>query len=257
MHLLLCNDDGYKAKGIQILAKHLNSLGHKITVVAPNGERSAQSHAMTFYQPIKLLKVSENEFAVDGTPADCVALALSKILREDPPDYIISGTNHGLNVGIDVNYSGTVGAATEAALMGYKAIAVSADIEGLSGEKQNAIFLKAAEIVGQVLKEAAHIDWPKWEVLNINVPQIAKKVVIAECGGESLYVPHIEEVNLTYKKDLNIYLIGGLSRYEPQDMSQDVSLISTENVTFSFVRAKQSSTISNKSLEKIIGSIKI
>ncbi|MGY3804081.1 5'/3'-nucleotidase SurE [Pigmentibacter ruber] len=257
MHLLLCNDDGYKAKGIQILAKYLNSLGHKITVVAPNGERSAQSHAMTFYQPVKITEISSNEYAVDGTPADCVALGLSKLLKENPPDFVISGINHGLNVGIDVNYSGTVGAATEAALMGYKAIAVSADIEGLKGEQQEGLFLQAAKIVGQVLENAKTLDWPRLEVLNINVPQKAVQICIAECGGESLYVPHIEELSVQSKKNIGVYLIGGLSRYEPHDMSQDVSLISTGNVTLSFVRTKQSSTVSNQKLGKIVGSLKI
>jgi 5'-nucleotidase len=130
MHLLLSNDDGYQAQGIQILAKHLQSLGHKITVVAPSGEQSAQSHAMTFYQPIRVRQILENTYAVDGSPADCVALALTKILPpHEKPDFVIAGINHGLNVGIDVNYSGTVGAATEASLMGYKAIAVSADVQ--------------------------------------------------------------------------------------------------------------------------------
>lgn len=257
MHLLLCNDDGYKAKGIQVLAKHLLSLGHSVSIVAPAGERSAQSHAMTFYQPLKLSKVSESEYAVDGTPADCIALGLGKVLQDNPPDYVISGINHGLNVGIDVNYSGTVGAATEAALMGFKAIAVSADIEGLGAEQQQQLFQQTAEVIGKVLENIEKIDWPRLEVLNINVPQHAKAIAIAECGGESLYVPHIQEVKLQYKKDINIYILGGISRYEPQDMSQDVSLVSTGNITFSFVRAKQSSTISNKNLAKIVGSIKL
>ncbi len=257
MHLLLCNDDGYKAKGIEVLANYLSSLGHKITVVAPNGERSAQSHAMTFYQPIRVRQVSEGVFAVDGTPADSAALGLNKILTTDPPDFVISGINHGLNVGIDVNYSGTVGAATEAALMGFRAIAVSADTHDLETNELEKIFIQSARIVGQILEKSNTFEWPKLEVLNVNIPSNAKRVSLAECGGESLYVPHIEELTPKQKKEMKIYLIGGISRHGPQDMSQDVSLITSGNVTLSFVRTKQSSTESNRNLEKIIGSIKL
>ncbi len=257
MHLLLCNDDGYKAKGIQVLAKYLSSLGHKITIVAPNGERSAQSHAMTFYQPIRVRQVSEGVYAVDGTPADSAALGLNKILITDPPDFVISGINHGLNVGIDVNYSGTVGAATEAALMGFRAIAVSADTDALEANELEKIFLLSSCIVGQILEKSNAFEWPKLEVLNVNIPINAKSISLAECGGESLYVPHVEEMTPKQKKDMKIYLIGGISRYGPQDMSQDVSLITSGNVTLSFVRTKQSSTESNKNLNKIIGSIKL
>lgn len=257
MHLLLCNDDGYKAKGIQVLAKYLSSLGHKITVVAPNGERSALSHAMTFYQPIRVRQVSHAIYAVDGTPADCAALGLNKILAHDPPDFVISGINHGLNVGIDVNYSGTVGAATEAALMGFRAIAISADTDDLESVELEKIFHLSSRIVGQVLEKSSQLDWPKLEILNINIPNHAISVSLAECGGESLYVPHIEEMNPKQKKEMKIYLIGGISRHGPLDMSQDVSLITSNNVTLSFVRAKQSSTQSNHRLEKIIGSIQI
>ncbi len=256
MHLLLSNDDGYQAQGIQILAKHLQSLGHKITVVAPSGEQSAQSHAMTFYQPIRVRQILENTYAVDGSPADCVALALTKILPpHEKPDFVIAGINHGLNVGIDVNYSGTVGAATEASLMGYKAIAVSADVQQKKNYNALHTFSFAAQIVAQVLQQKIH--WPKLEVLNINVPIDAKSFAVAACDGESLYVPNYEELIPKQSTDMKIYLIGGMLRYEPQDKSQDVSLISSGHVTLSFVRAKQGSTQSNKNLEKILNHLKI
>ena len=127
MHILLTNDDGYQAKGIQTLYTYLKSLNYKVTMVAPRSERSAQSHSMSFYLPVQVEQISEDIYSVTGTPADCVAIGISHILKNNAPDIVISGINHGFNVGIDVNYSGTVGAATEAALMGYKAIAVSMD----------------------------------------------------------------------------------------------------------------------------------
>jgi 5'-nucleotidase len=257
MHILLANDDGYQAKGIQILYKHLKSLGHRVSMAAPSGQRSAQSHSMTFYNPIQVEKISEDIFSVNGTPADCIAIALNHILKDDLPDIIVSGINHGLNVGIDVNYSGTVGAATEAALMGYKAIAVSLDSVDMDSDTLEKHFLKTSDIVGQILQKSKSFEWPKLEILNINVPANPKSISVAECGGLSLYVPHIEELPSKSQPNLKLYLIGGVARCEPGDMSQDVSLVSQNFVTISFVIAKQSSTKSNENLRNLIGSIQI
>ena len=136
MHILLCNDDGYQALGIQTLAHVLASHGHKITIVAPHDERSGQSHAMTFFLPVFVRQIQENMWSVQGTPADCAAIALRDLLTNNLPDLVISGINHGFNLGMDVNYSGTVGAATEASLMGFKAMAVSTDLSHTEGSTQ-------------------------------------------------------------------------------------------------------------------------
>ena len=120
MRILLCNDDGYQAQGIQTLARVLKSQGHEVVVVAPSEERSGQSHAMTFFRPVLSKEVSPGVWAVHGTPADCATIGLQQLFSDNLPDLVVSGINHGLNVGWDVNYSGTVGAATEAALLGHK-----------------------------------------------------------------------------------------------------------------------------------------
>lgn len=258
MHLLLCNDDGYQAKGLQILCAHLESQGHRVTVVAPSGQRSAQSHSMSFYQAVQVEKISSSVFSVNGTPADCVAIGLSHILKNSPPDFVLSGINHGLNVGIDVNYSGTVGAATEAALMGHRAIAVSMDIPSeATPEETHTQFNKTSQFIGQILEHAHLVEWPKFEVLNVNAPFHAKGFRSAECGGESLYIPGIEEITPKKQENIKLYLIGGGSRYEPKDMSQDVSLVSSGYVTLSFVRAKQGSTQSNLSLSQMVPHLKL
>jgi len=257
MKILLSNDDGYLATGIQTLFSHLKSVGHHVTMVAPHGQRSAQSHSMSFYRPIQVVKIADDIFSADGTPADCIAVALSHILKKSPPDIVISGINHGLNVGIDVNYSGTVGAATEAALIGYKAIAVSMDNVGVPNTDLEALFLKTSQIVAQILNQTDKIQWPKLEILNINVPLEAKSIAVANCGGESLYVPHIEELVSRAQDDTKVYLIGGVARNAPNDMSQDVSLVSKHCATLSFIAAKQSSTQSNKNLQKIIEHITV
>ena len=252
-HILLTNDDGYQAHGIQTLYKHLKNLNYKVTMVAPRSERSAQSHAMSFYQSVQVEQISEDIYSCSGTPADCVAIGLSHILKDNPPDLVVSGINHGLNVGVDVNYSGTVGAATEGALMGFQAIAISMDRRNATEHEITENFEKTAHILGKVLKNIHTIEWPKLHVLNINVPMKPKSISLAQCGGESLYIPHIEELPSAHQKELKIYLIGGISRHAPKDLSQDVSLVSSGLATLSFLAARQSSTENNINLEKMIG----
>ncbi|EFL49588.1 stationary-phase survival protein SurE [Solidesulfovibrio fructosivorans JJ]] len=129
MRILLTNDDGIQAVGIRDLYKGLVAAGHEVTVVAPISEQSAVGHAITIAMPLRVKEFSENGFkglGVSGTPADCVKLALTTLCPA-PPDVVVSGINAGANVGVDIIYSGTVSAATEGALMGYPAVAVSHD----------------------------------------------------------------------------------------------------------------------------------
>jgi len=129
MRILLTNDDGIHAVGIRDFFTALTAAGHEVHVVAPISEQSAVGHAITIAMPLRVKEFRENGFhgrAVTGTPADCVKLALTTLLPE-PPDVVVSGINAGPNVGVDILYSGTVSAATEGALMGYPAVAVSAD----------------------------------------------------------------------------------------------------------------------------------
>jgi 5'-nucleotidase len=129
MKILLTNDDGIQAVGLRALYAALTARGHRVRVVAPVTEQSAVGHAVTLAMPLKVKQFHENGFrgqGVQGTPVDCVKLALSRLLDE-PPDLVVSGINAGCNVGVDIIYSGTVSAATEGALMGFPALAVSLD----------------------------------------------------------------------------------------------------------------------------------
>lgn len=129
MRILLTNDDGIQAVGIRDLYRMLVAAGHDVMVVAPISEQSAVGHAITIALPLRVKEFSENGFkglGVSGTPADCVKLALTTLCKE-APDVVVSGINAGANVGVDILYSGTVSAATEGALMGYPAVAVSHD----------------------------------------------------------------------------------------------------------------------------------
>jgi 5'-nucleotidase len=253
MRILLCNDDGYEALGILTLARHLREQQHEVYMVAPSAERSGQSHAMTFFRPIATTRVDNYTWAVQGTPADCAALALHHFLKATPPELVISGINHGLNVGWDVNYSGTVGAATEAALLGYKAIAVSVDLRrGTALALQQDAFDRAAQLTCRIAAALDHLEWPAGEILNINHPGVeARGVVQATCAGYNMHVPQI----ITVEPD--VYMMGGSERINRGDPSQDVTAVQEGFAAVSFLRARQSSPSVSPSLDALLEGLRM
>lgn len=167
MLILVSNDDGVYSPGIRALAQALKKIpGSKVITVAPSSEKSAASHSLTLHRPLRVEKIGPQEYAVDGTPADAVTLAVHQIL-DKRPDLLVSGINQGANLGEDVHYSGTVSAALEGAIMGIPSIAVSLIRNGkpLRHDKAAAFAVKLAR---KVLKEGL----PKGVVLNVNVPNL-------------------------------------------------------------------------------------
>jgi 5'-nucleotidase len=162
--ILVTNDDGYHSPGIMALAHAFRALG-EVTVVAPAAEASAVGHALTLRRPLRCERIADHLYSVDGTPTDCVNIAIDEVL-EGRPDLIVSGINTGLNIGDDVTYSGTVAGALEGALLGYPAMAVSmAFTRGEWDFKPAAAF--AASLAANVLQQPL----PPRTFLNINVPQ--------------------------------------------------------------------------------------
>jgi len=168
--ILVTNDDGFFSPGVQALAAALRPLG-TVVIVAPQVEASAVGHALTLRRPLRLEKVGDQCYAVDGTPTDCVNVAIHEVL-DGKPDLVVSGINKGLNVGDDVTYSGTVAGALEGALLGYQAIAVS--LEFTRGEWD---FGPAASISAALAAGVLERPLPARTFLNINVPQAAVKGV--------------------------------------------------------------------------------
>ncbi|MCK4704568.1 MAG: 5'/3'-nucleotidase SurE, partial [Gammaproteobacteria bacterium] len=164
MHILLSNDDGYLAPGLRVLAEALSKL-HTISVVAPDRNRSGASNSLTLERPLRAT-VADNGFTcVNGTPTDCVHLAITGLL-ESEPDIVISGINDGANMGDDVLYSGTIAAAMEGRHLGLPAIAVSMD------SYTPAHYETAAKAVLQLLKTLNQVSFPANTILNVNVPDI-------------------------------------------------------------------------------------
>jgi 5'-nucleotidase len=175
MHILLTNDDGIQAPGLLALHNRFEK-DHSVTVIAPDREQSAVGHAITLSRPLRATRVSMNgnrpAYAVSGTPADCVKLGVLELL-ESKPDMLISGINPGANVGVNVNYSGTVAAAKEAALYGIPAMAVSR--MGPATDQ----FDDAAAFVAKLACKVAANGLPFGTFLNVNIPNLP----IHEVGG--------------------------------------------------------------------------
>ncbi|MCB2305924.1 5'/3'-nucleotidase SurE [Clostridium estertheticum] len=211
MRLLLTNDDGINAKGIYALAKELEK-NHEVIIVAPDCERSACGHSITLTRPLivketKLKGLKAKAFSVDGTPADCVKIAINE-LTDAKIDMVVSGINRGFNLGTDVLYSGTVSAAIEATIYGIPAMAVSVEFDD---NTEN--YDIAAKYAGVILLKATQNKINNDIVLNVNVPMLAeneiKGIKVCKIGSRlynNKYVRSIGENNETQ------YQIKGMAK---------------------------------------------
>ncbi|MFQ5509457.1 MAG: 5'/3'-nucleotidase SurE [Leptospirillia bacterium] len=168
--ILVSNDDGIAAEGLQTLAAALESVG-EVTVVAPEREQSAASHSLTLHKPLRVYDHGPRRFAVSGTPTDCVSMAVHQLMAE-PPDIVVSGINRGANLGDDVTYSGTVSAAMEGTLLGIPSIAISQVCW------EDAGFDAAADFARRLLqwhfaRAEAGETLPPDTLLNVNVPDLS------------------------------------------------------------------------------------
>src|SRR5437762_6265898 len=162
--ILLTNDDGYHSEGIIALEQALCDIGD-IYVVAPASEQSGASHSLTLGRPLRIRQIDARHWTVDGTPTDCITLALNQILGAgERPHICASGINHGANLGDDATYSGTVAGALEATILGLPGLAFS-----LASYHDND-FTESVKIAVEVTKRALTNGLPKWTLLNVNVP---------------------------------------------------------------------------------------
>jgi 5'-nucleotidase len=165
VRILITNDDGIHAEGIEALENALREVGD-VFVVAPESEMSGASHSLTLSRPLRIRRIDERHWTVDGTPTDCVTLALNRILPfEQRPHICASGINHGANLGDDATYSGTVAGAMEATILGVPAIAFSLAVS------RNQDFTASAKIAKQITEKAIKEGLPNGTLLNINIPK--------------------------------------------------------------------------------------
>lgn len=167
--ILVTNDDGIHSDGLKALAKALRSIG-RVVVVAPTVERSATSHALTLHRPLRVNRVGNDVYSVDGTPTDCVNLGVSEILKGSP-SLLFSGINCGANLGDDVHYSGTVAAAMEGGILGIPSVAISLHAH------ERFMFGGAASFAATLAKKLLKTGLPKGIILNVNVPNRPPKLI--------------------------------------------------------------------------------
>ena len=207
MRFLCTNDDGILANGLDCLVRAAEQLGD-VTIVAPDREQSATSHSLTLHHPVRPVQRGERRWQVDGTPTDCVMLAIEALMPERP-DFVLSGINHGHNMGEDVLYSGTVSAAMEGLMLGVPSIALSF----AGGDLRADVSLLEAQIptVKRLLEHfCAAPRFPKDTILNINLPPLADgevKGVRLTRLGRRVYSNSLSEMTDPWGR--RIYWIGG------------------------------------------------
>jgi len=233
MNILVSNDDGILSNGIRALIEGLSPY-HNVYVVAPDRERSAAAHSLTLHTPLRVEEVEPKYGAkkcwmTTGTPSDCVKLAINAILSEDEkPDFVISGINHGPNLGADILYSGTVSCAMEGAMMGYPSISTS--LASLRNNYED--FMFASEFIAQFLKRLDKYKIPSKTILNINIPALEKEdiagIAITELGNRIItddYEKRIDPRGKVY------YWLAGKLINEPEDVSTDIAAIRNNKIS--------------------------
>jgi 5'-nucleotidase len=166
--ILVSNDDGIEAPGLKLLTKVARSLSREVWVVAPEHEQSGASHSLTLHRPLRVRKVGPRRYAVDGTPTDCVLLAVNSIMRGERPTLMLSGVNSGANLGEDVTYSGTVAAAMEATLLDVPSIAFSQHY----ADRDAIRWATAATYAPEVIRRLTSLSWPRNTLMNVNFPDV-------------------------------------------------------------------------------------
>ena len=233
MKILISNDDGIAANGIRALAKELGK-DHDVYIVAPDRERSAAGHSLTLHTPLRVeeldpIQGAKRSWVTTGTPGDCVKIAINAILsKEEQPDIVISGINHGPNLGSDILYSGTVSCAMEGAMMGIPSIAVS--LASMQTDYDD--FKFSAKFVRGLLKRIKDFNFPKKTLLNVNVPLLDAEdingIAITELGAKmftNTYEKRIDPRGKTY------YWLAGELTTEPNDANTDIAAVQNNKIS--------------------------
>jgi 5'-nucleotidase len=212
MRILVTNDDGYRSAGLMALADRLARLG-EVTIVAPVEEASAIGHALTLRRPLRLEQIREGVYGVDGTPTDCVNIAITQVFNNQLPELVVSGINKGWNVGDDVTYSGTVAGALEGALLGVPSIAVS-----LAATRQTYDFSYSAQAAATLAAALLRRALPGRTFLNINVPKGEPKGFRATVQAKRNHVTSVAERH-DPKGRSYFWIEEGENEWEPHDRS--------------------------------------
>ncbi len=227
MLILITNDDGIYAEGINVLEKEIRKFADAL-VMAPDREQSASSHSFTLNRPLRIYNRGDDRFTCDGTPTDCVMLGVHGILKHKLPDLLISGINHGANMGEDITYSGTIAAAIEGSILGIPSLAVSnTEPEDLDS------YRAAAKFIAKLVKQIDDFDLPRGTFLNINFPTLKNgkfEKYRYTFPGRRVYNDIV--VEKTDPRGRNYYWIAGDASWE-EIKGSDFEAVTTGHVSIS------------------------
>ena len=234
MRILLTNDDGVNARGLRILESVARKLSDDIWIVAPTEEQSGAGHSLTLTEPVRLRKHDDRRFSVTGTPTDAVMLALAHVMKDSPPDLIMSGINRGANLAEDVTYSGTVSAAMEGALAGVRSIALS-QAYSREGMGDTVPFAAAEAWAERVLAPLVEFETEPRTLININFPAMPPDEVkgIRVCRQGLRDYGRLRIVQRTDPRGYDYYWFGLGPMVETPGHSTDLEAISDGYVSIS------------------------
>ena len=243
--ILITNDDGYDADGIKLLAEIIEPMVKEVWVIAPSQESSGSGHSLTVRRNIDVVQRSERKFSVDGTPTDCVILALNQIMESSRPDLVLSGINRGVNIAEDITYSGTVGAAYEATIAGVRAIALSQELSTAS----KIDWSPARENAGAVIQNLYIEDWKPDCLLNVNFPkQIAGEGQIKfSSQGRHKQGDEIALISNSFRK--KSYRIGAVKLNKSFQKNSDIEALRNSFISVTPISINHTDTDFSASLE--------
>ena len=255
MKILISNDDGIAANGIRALTETL-SKEHEVYVVAPDRERSAAGHSLTLHTPLRVEEIEETRngakrtCVTTGTPGDCVNIAINAILSpEEIPDLVISGINHGPNLGSDILYSGTVSCAMEGAMMGIPSIAVS--LASMQSDYED--FIYPARFVNSLLHKLKDFQFPPKSILNVNIPALEEDdiagVAITELGKKMFtdnYEKRVDPRGKVY------YWMAGELISESSNAKTDIAAVRNNKISITPVTYEMTKESVMADLDKVL-----
>lgn len=254
MKILISNDDGIASNGIRCLSEVLSEQ-HEVYVIAPDRERSAAGHSLTLHTPIRVEEVEaysnvKRAWVTTGTPGDCVKIGINAILsKEEQPDIVISGINHGPNLGADILYSGTVSCAMEGVMLGIPSIAVS--LASMKYEFENFIF--PARFINALLPKLSQFTFPKRSLLNVNIPALEEEdiagVAVTELGRRMFtdnYEKRIDPRGKVY------YWMAGELITEPVDAKTDIAAVRNNKISITPVTYEMTNDKTMEDLKEVL-----
>lgn len=254
MNILISNDDGIAANGIRALTEEL-AKAQDVYVIAPDRERSAAGHSLTLHTPLRVEELeakngAKRTWVTTGTPGDCVKIGINAILsKEEQPDFVISGINHGPNLGADILYSGTVSCAMEGAMLGIKSIAVS--LASMQADYED--FKLTAKFVASLLEKLKDYQFPSKSILNVNVPLLESDdiagVAITELGRKMFTDDYEKRVDPRGKV---YYWMAGELISEPEDALTDIAAVRNNKISITPVTYEMTNINTMNDLDKLL-----